>query len=477
MTEKSLWSAFWLKMWAVSIQTKIVGIVAACILMTAFSLLWWDSNDDLAEMRNHLQKRGITIATSLAAQSRDLVLTDTRFTLYKLVDDTLAADTDIVYIFILDADGHVLIHTFDNGFPDDLLGKNQVAAGEPHRIQALQTEDDTIRDVAVPIFGGTAGVVRVGMSEASLKAAYAKHIQNLLFLVTVILGFGLSIAYGLSLILTKPISRLSEAARAVGKGDFKWKAPAWAKDEIGALGIAFNEMSEELRRKEKMRELLLAKVINAQEEERKRIARELHDETSQALTSLMVGLKIAEDSAEKDQVKKNTAELRALAAQTLQNVHHLATELRPSVLDDLGLVAAIQRYTREYSAKMDINIDSHVSGLGGQRLPSEVELTVYRIVQESLTNIAKYAAANNVSVVLRYRDSSLVAIIEDDGKGFDVNRVMAASNGNKLGLFGMYERASLIGGNLTVESQPKKGTTIFLEVPLKPRPEILDGKD
>ncbi len=123
MPKKSLWSAFWLKIWAVSIQTKIVGIVAACILITASSLLWWDSNDDLAEMRNHLQKRGITIAASLAAQSRDLVLTDNRFTLYKLVNDTLAADTDIVYIFILDTDGNVLIHTFDNGFPDDLLRK------------------------------------------------------------------------------------------------------------------------------------------------------------------------------------------------------------------------------------------------------------------------------------------------------------------------------------------------------------------
>ena len=156
-------------------------------------------------------------------------------------------------------------------------------------------------------------------------------------------------------------------------------------------------------------------------------------------------------------------------------MHHLATELRPSLLDDLGLDAAIQRYTKEYSAKMKINVDLHVSGLSGQRLPSEVEVAVYRIIQEALTNIAKYAEASNVSVVLRYRDSLLMAIIEDDGKGFDVNSVMASEAESRLGLFGMYERASLIGGKLTIESQPAAGTTVFLKIPLKLSKEMSGG--
>ena len=195
------------------------------------------------------------------------------------------------------------------------------------------------------------------------------------------------------------------------------------------------------------------------------------------MTSLMVGLRFIEDSDGNAETREKTAELRALAAQTLDEVHHLATELRPSLLDDLGLGVAIQRYTKEYSAKMNINVDSHVSGLTGQRLPSEVEVTVYRIIQEALTNIAKYANANNVSVVLRHRGSSLVAVIEDDGQGFDVSGVMSSKDKNRLGLFGMYERASLIGGNLTIESQPGSGTTIFLEVPLKLSPEILDEQN
>ncbi len=126
---------------------------------------------------------------------------------------------------------------------------------------------------------------------------------------------------------------------------------------------------------------------------------------------------------------------------------------------------------------MNINVDYHVSGLSGQRLPAEIEVAVYRIIQEALTNIAKHAEAKNVSVVSGYRDSTLVVVVEDDGKGFDVDRVMASADKKKLGLFGMRERASLIGGKIAIESQPGAGATIFLEVPLKLPQEVSDGQD
>ena len=432
------------------------------------ALFWYDSTDDLAALRNHLELRGIALGNNLAARSPDLVLTDNLLELLTLLNDTVTSDKDVVYAFIVDADTNVLVHTFDQGFPGNLLRNNQIPAGEPHHVQVFQTENDRIYDVAVPILDGKAGIVRLGMSESSIQTTYADHIRNFALLTGLILVLGLSLAYGLSSILTTPIARLSEAARAIGSGNFKWKAPIWAKDEIGVLGLAFNEMSDELKRKEEMREQLLAKVISAQEEERKRIARELHDETSQALTALMVGLRFAEDLTDHNMFKEKAAELRALTVQTLENIHHLATGLRPSLLDDMGLVIAIQTYVKEYSTNMNIKVDSQVSGYTGQRFSPEIEITIYRIVQEALTNVAKYAEASNVGVILRYRDSSLVAIIEDDGKGFDVKRINNSTEIINLGIFGMYERASLIGGRLTIESGPRKGTTIFLEVPLVP---------
>ena len=468
MKDKGPWSAFWLKVGSVNIRTKIMGIVAFCVLFSALGMGWYTSHDVSVALRDELVKEGITVGTGLALQSRNMILTGDQFTLYSLVREQQATNEDIVYIFVLDSDGNVLAHSFDDGFPTDLLVVNEVKLGEPYRVQGLLSEDGRLQDVAVPIVvSGRAGVIRLGLSEAAINVVVDESIRKILIWSVLVLILGLSVAYALATILTRPISELSAAARAIGKGDFKWKAPVWLGDEIGNLGASFNEMTDELKHKEEARQMLLSRVISAQEEERKRIARELHDETSQALTSLMVGLKVAEETAEEQQVKQKTSELRAVAAQALENIHHLAMELRPSVLDDLGLVAAVQKYTQDYAAKTNIDVDSHISGLDEQRLPSEIETTVYRVVQEALANVSKHAEAKNVSVVLRYGDSSLVAIIEDDGKGFDVETVLASATEKSLGLFGMRERASLVGGKLTIESQHGTGTTVFLEIPVK----------
>jgi signal transduction histidine kinase len=209
----------------------------------------------------------------------------------------------------------------------------------------------------------------------------------------------------------------------------------------------------------------LEKVITAQEKERKRISRELHDETSQALTSLMVGLKVLAGAASLQEVQEKASQLRAVAAQTLDSVHRLALELRPSVLDDLGLMAAIQRHVKDWGENVGMSVDFQVTGLD-RRLAPQVETTVYRVVQEALTNVARHAEAQNVSVLLEYRGDSVVCIVEDDGRGFDVRRVLEAKDMRRLGLYGMQERISLAGGKLAVESTVSVGTTVFVEIPL-----------
>jgi signal transduction histidine kinase len=208
-------------------------------------------------------------------------------------------------------------------------------------------------------------------------------------------------------------------------------------------------------------------VISAQEEERKRIARELHDEASQALTSLMLGLKHLEEHSGEEPLQRKAAELRLLVGDTLDLMHDLALELRPTALDDLGLVAALERYVGDYARKHGINVDFHAGSVQGGRLPPEKETALYRIVQEALANVVKHADARNVSILLEQRDGTAVVIVEDDGKGFDVEAVMRArGHAQRLGLLGMEERASLIGGRLTVESHPGGGTAVFVEIPI-----------
>jgi signal transduction histidine kinase len=203
----------------------------------------------------------------------------------------------------------------------------------------------------------------------------------------------------------------------------------------------------------------LRRVVGAQELERQRLARELHDETGQALTSILLGLKGIEDAKSPSDIAAATGQLRELVVTTLQDVRRLAVELRPKALDDFGLVPAIERLVETYREQTGIVVDLEPR-LGDERLPSEIETTLYRITQEALTNVVKHAHATRVSIVLNRRDGRVAAVIEDDGRGF------ADSGSEGLGLVGMRERIALVGGRLEVESSPGSGTTLSIEVPV-----------
>jgi signal transduction histidine kinase len=205
----------------------------------------------------------------------------------------------------------------------------------------------------------------------------------------------------------------------------------------------------------------LRRVVEAQELERRRLARELHDETGQALTSILLGLKSLEEKLGDADSRAAAAALRGLVVETLQDVRRLAVELRPSALDDFGLVAALERLTTSFSEQTGIEVDFEAS-IAEERLPEEVEIALYRIVQESLTNVVKHARARHVSILLARRDGGVKVVIEDDGLGFDVAE---RANGG-FGLIGMQERLALLGGRLRVESNGEAGTTVAAEVPV-----------
>jgi signal transduction histidine kinase len=205
----------------------------------------------------------------------------------------------------------------------------------------------------------------------------------------------------------------------------------------------------------------LRRVVAAQELERRRLSRELHDETGQTLTSVLLGLKTIEEGPNSEQARAEAERLRELVTQALQDVRRLAVELRPKALDDFGLLPALKRLGAGFSEQTGIRVEVE-SFLGEERLPSEIETALYRIVQESLTNVVKHARASSVSVLVTRKSGSVVAVIEDDGRGFDAG----ASRDAGLGLVGMEERVALLNGRLQVESGGGAGTTIVAEVPL-----------
>jgi signal transduction histidine kinase len=206
---------------------------------------------------------------------------------------------------------------------------------------------------------------------------------------------------------------------------------------------------------------VVRRVVAAQEAERSRLARELHDETGQALTSILLGLKPLERAAD-EQLAEAVASVRTLVVSTLQDVRRLAVELRPAALDDFGLVPAVTRLVDTFREQTGMNVELEAR-LSEQRLPPEVETALYRIVQEALTNVVKHSGATRVSILLTERDHAVAAMVEDDGMGFEIDRVRE----DGLGLVGMRERIGLVGGRLQVESSAGAGTTVVAEVPVR----------
>jgi signal transduction histidine kinase len=204
----------------------------------------------------------------------------------------------------------------------------------------------------------------------------------------------------------------------------------------------------------------LRRVVEAQELERRRLARELHDQTGQELTSVLLGLKAAEEANTDEERGAALAAVREQVVETLHAVRRLAVELRPKALDDFGLVAALERLRETFAEQTGMRVD--LEAQFGERLPSDVETALYRIVQEALTNVVKHAEAGAVSIVIARRGSGVTAVIEDDGRGFTPD---GTSEG--LGLVGMGERLALLGGKLKIESRPGAGATIVAEVPLR----------
>jgi PAS domain S-box-containing protein len=245
-------------------------------------------------------------------------------------------------------------------------------------------------------------------------------------------------------------------------------------DRLVGYSVVTHDVTER-RRHAEVRARLLEQVIAAREEEQRRIARALHDETGHSLTSLLVGLRTLEAATTVQHAREQVADLRRVTARTLDEVGRLARGLRPAVLDELGLVPAIEQLALDYAQARGVAVDVSAVGFGSERLAPVVETTVYRVVQEALTNTAKHAGARTASVVLQRRREVVQAIVSDDGCGFDVEatlRTPAASA--RLGLHGMRERAALVGGTVTIESTPGEGTTIYVRVPVS---GAVDGTD
>ena len=258
-----------------------------------------------------------------------------------------------------------------------------------------------------------------------------------------------------------PLVLRGEAIGVITAQDKQGADPRFTADDVRLAEVFAQRASVAVDLSRRVASDALRRVVAAQEQERRRLARELHDETGQALTSILLGLRTVEEAGGETEMRAAVAEVRELVRSTLQDVRQLAVELRPKALDDFGLAAALERLTESFSEQTGIAVGFE-STLPADRLPPEIETALYRIVQECLTNIVKHARAGTVSIVLGRKPGAVTAVVEDDGVGFDP----AKTREDGLGLIGMRERVALVGGRLTIESRPGAGTTFVAEVPV-----------
>jgi two-component system CheB/CheR fusion protein len=261
--------------------------------------------------------------------------------------------------------------------------------------------------------------------------------------------------------------QLAQAAVKQARADLELRVQERTA-QLDALNSRLRLEVESHERAELARQGLQRRLVKAQEEERSRISRELHDEVGQQITALMLSLKALEAPHTPEELQHKLQQLRASTEHVAREIHHLAFELRPLALDDLGLAGALSGYLDAWLARTGIAVQFVSAGIDTTRLPSQIETTIYRIVQEAMNNVYKHASAKNVSVSVQRRGNQVVAIVEDDGVGFDAEAVNSSSHSDRprIGIAGMGERAAIVGGELTVESTPGRGTTLRVRLPI-----------
>jgi signal transduction histidine kinase len=399
------------------------------------------------------------------------------------------------YVEVVDQNGIVLARTEPNYKLDtfeksdhsgrfaELIASGQPSRGVCHNCHEPKQEVMT-RDVMafVPLSSAQWGVVIRQSEEEALVQARELN-QGLIIFSIVLVAVTILFVIVTTQNVVKRINSLVKASQRIADGDLVNPVARLGKDEIGILSQNFNDMrgklmvtQKELNRlykdaqhKEKIRGELLHNLLSIQEEERRRIARELHDETSQTLATLNVNLEAAiamlpEDMAKAEDLLRKT---QNQSVNTLEEIHRLIFDLRPVVLDDLGLVTAVQWLTENNLQRAGISVNFKTRGRV-KKLSSPLAILLFRVIQEAIHNIAKHGGAKTANISLHFMKEMIKVIIKDDGRGFDVEEAMNTKDRPRgLGLLGMRERVELMNGSLNIRSRPGGGTEIDIEIPME----------
>lgn len=466
------------------------------------------------------RQREATLAelSKLAAYTGRVVETDLR---HQMVEsdfeglqgllDAIGAQEEIEKLYLLDTSGQVIFAPhkeevglrLDNGRQECQPCHSLPVAERPDSVVVSIPGGNRVFRSMTPIEnneecvgcheedGDLIGLLLIDISVAPFTERLTAYLQqNLLFWISFIAIATFAVYIVVNRFVLRRLGQLVSAIGGMSRGKRPPPLPEGPPDEIGQLVRAFNtmtqqvearnrqneELSEELQQQSMQRGRLLRRLITAQEDERMRVARELHDELGQSLTGLALRAEALERHlpGADDSGKSILDQIRTLITDTTDQMYDIIMDLRPSMLDDLGLVSALNAYTERAVESTDLTftIDDHCFN---DRLPPEVETALFRVMQEGITNVLRHAGASHIEITLACKDGLFKGILADDGRGFEPKALQL--NGQRtrgLGLLGMHERISQCGGQMEIDSAPGRGTRIYFSIPL---PEVLSERE
>lgn len=460
----------------VKFNVLIVGTIFICGLLIGSLLLYTTT----AEMERELDKSGREIAQAMSTVISNDILLDDRFSITEQLMQIRALNEQIRYIIVSHPNGRIVASTFTEGLPKGLPPTRLPRPGQHSDTAVFSSNEGYIREILYPIDNGLVGYFRIGLSEKPMMQLLQRRLVEMVVLIFFICVAASWLATRYARSFLRPIQHMAAAVRQLGRGNYHVKVPEHAPDDIGRLARAFNTLSSQLyakdkensrlvaalQDKEKLRMWLISQLFSAREDERRRISRELHDETSQSMVSMLAYLRIIMDKTGDDTTKGLLRDVRDLMKDTLEGLRHLAVNLHPPLLDDLGLIVAMEKYLDTFRrTQPHIAITFSTDG-DFSALSHPISLLCYRLMQESLTNIVRHSRADTVRIDLSVHDDTLTLSIRDNGIGLSEDTLEKARLDNHLGIVSMRERTELLNGRFAIGSSPDGGTHIAITLPL-----------
>lgn len=456
----------------VKFNILIVGTIFICGLLITILLVYSTS----LSMERDLDQSGMAVANSISKTVSSSILLDDRFAVTEQIMYTQSHNDSIRYILVARPDGSMFASTFTNGLPAGLPSQRAADDG----IATYDSNEGYIREIICPVDDGLVGYFRVGLTEKPMMQVMTRRFVEMIAFIFCICILSSLLATRYARNFLEPIRNMSRAVRRIGIGKFDMKVPVETSDDVGRLAQAFNHMTDSLHRKreensqlvqalqekEKMRLQLISKLFTAREDERHRISRELHDETSQSMVSILAYLRIIMDQTKDVTVKGYISDVRDLTKETLEDLRHLAINLHPPLLDDLGLVVAMEKYLDSFRRTQPSMHVTFTSDGDFSRLSRPAALLCYRMMQEGLTNIVRHADASSIAITIYVIKDTLTLSISDNGIGFNPHTAEQARLDNHMGLVSMRERAGLLNGTFHIDSG-SRGTTLTITLPLE----------